>query len=351
MKKLFTALAEELARGRGAAVVSIVASSGSTPRGAGAKMLVRGDGSTLGTIGGGAVEFRAQAVAEEAIRTRSSRFQEYRLSAGQIADIGMICGGDVRLYIQYFAPEDLPRAEEVLALLAGGEQAWLVTAIGDGGWQWGTYAPSRGLRGLPADSLPALEPLLGERSCFAPGEPALYVEPLQRAGTVYLFGGGHVSRALAAILAMTDFRLVVYDQRPHAAVAEAFPEAAEIHCGPYEQALAAVGPIGAEDYVVVMTPGHQADYAVLTQVLATPAKYIGCIGSRRKAAAARERLLDAGFSREQVDRIHAPIGLPIGGESPAEIAVSIAAQLIAVRSGKPAEFHPGVAPGKEQPCC
>lgn len=351
MKKLFTALAEELARGRGAAMVSIVASSGSTPQGTGAKMLVRGDGSTLGTIGGGAVEFRAQAVAEAAICTKSSRFQEYRLSAGQIADIGMICGGDVRLYVQYFAPEDRQLAEEILDLVTGKEAAWLVTAIGDGGWQAGTYTHSRGLRGLPAEMLPSLEMLLGEKSRFSPGTPDLYVEPLQRTGTVYLFGGGHVSRALAAILAMTDFRLVVYDQRPHAAVGEAFPEAVEIHCGPYEQALAAVGPIGAEDYVVVMTPGHQADYVVLTQVLTTPAKYIGCIGSRRKAAATRERLLGDGFSRQAVDRVHAPIGLPIGGESPAEIAVSIASQLIAVRSGKPAEFYPGENPGKEQPCC
>ena len=90
----------------------------------------------------------------------------------------------------------------------------------------------------------------------------------------------------------------------------------------------------AEDYVVIMTPGHQADYEVLAQALRTPAKYIGCIGSRKKIAATRERLLADGFSPAEIGRVHAPIGLPIGGETPAEVAVSVAAQLIACRSGR-----------------
>ena len=83
-----------------------------------------------------------------------------------------------------------------------------------------------------------------------------------------------------------------------------------------------------------MTPGHQADYEVLAQVLRTPAKYIGCIGSKKKIAATRERLLSNGFTEAEIDRVHAPIGLPIGGETPAEVAVSVAAQLIACRSGR-----------------
>ena len=88
-----------------------------------------------------------------------------------------------------------------------------------------------------------------------------------------------------------------------------------------------------DDYVVIMTRGHQADYEVLTQVLRSGAKYIGCIGSRRKLALCREKLLEAGFTAEEYARVHAPIGLAIGAETPAEIAVSVTAEMIAVRAG------------------
>ena len=107
----------------------------------------------------------------------------------------------------------------------------------------------------------------------------------------------------------------------------------------FRSALERTGAITADDYVVIMTPGHQGDYEVLAQALRTPAKYIGCIGSRKKIAVTRERLLADGFSDEDISRVHAPIGLPIGGETPAEVAVSVAAQLIACRSGRLERFR------------
>ena len=104
-----------------------------------------------------------------------------------------------------------------------------------------------------------------------------------------------------------------------------------------------------------MTPGHEWDYEILSQALGTPAKYIGCIGSRRKVAATRERLLAEGFPAAEIDRVYTPIGLPIGGEAPGEIAVSVAAQLIACRSGRLDEagqiFGWGAAPERSGPCC
>lgn len=149
-----------------------------------------------------------------------------------------------------------------------------------------------------------------------------------------LFGAGHVARALAQALALAEFSVEVWDDRPGMASEERFPDASALRCGPYEGALKALSPVTEQDYVVVMTHGHQADYEILSQVLRTPAKYIGCIGSRSKAAAVRERLLAAGFAPEEVSRIHSPIGLPIGGKSPGEIAISVAAQLVACRSGR-----------------
>lgn len=341
MKKLFTILLRELEANRPAVLCGIVASHGSTPRGAGAKMLVLEDGSTVGTIGGGAVEYRAARLAGELPAKKESRFESYRLTPGDVADAGMICGGDVRVYFQYFDPADREvqdALENALALLDAPGPSWLVTAMDGSGWRMGTFDRTNGLRRLEIP-MERLKPLLGSRGMLAEGEPVLFAEPLARAGTVYLFGGGHVARELAHILAMTDFRVTVYDQREQAVTGEFFPEASALTCGPFPEALERVGEITEEDYVVIMTPGHQGDYEVLSQVLRTPAKYIGCIGSKRKIAVTRERLLADGFTEAEIGRVHAPIGLPIGGETPAEVAVSVAAQLIACRSGRLEAFR------------
>lgn len=341
MKKLFTTLLRELEAGRPAVLCGIVASHGSTPRGAGAKMLVLEDGSTAGTIGGGAVEYRAARLAGELLAQKESRFESYRLTPGDVADVGMICGGDVRVYFQYFSPEQTTirnTLEDALALLDAPGPSWLVTAMDGDGWRMGTFDRVNGLRGLDIP-LERLAPLLGSRGMLAEGEPVFFAEPLARAGTVYIFGGGHVARELAHILAMTDFRVAVYDQREQAVTREFFPEASALACGPFPEALERVGKITGEDYVVIMTPGHQGDYEVLSQVLRTPAKYIGCIGSKKKIAVTREHLLADGFTEADIGRVCAPIGLPIGGETPAEVAVSVAAQLIACRSGRLEAFR------------
>ena len=301
-------------------------------------MVVLEGGESVGTIGGGAVEYRAGQLAGALLEEKQSRMEAYRLSAGDIASIGMICGGDVEVCFQYFDPADRAARlalRSALELLDSPGASWLITAMGsDGTWRMGTYDRAQGLLGL---TLPQaeLEGLLESRGVLVRrGGEVLFAHPLTRAGTVYLFGAGHVSRELAHILAMADFRVVVYDQRPGAACRELFPEAAAWFCGPFEGALERLDPVTAEDYVVIMTPGHQGDYQVLAQALRTPARYIGCIGSRRKVADTRERLLADGFSPADIDRVWSPIGLPIGGETPAEVAVSVSAQLIACRSGR-----------------
>ena len=133
-------------------------------------------------------------------------------------------------------------------------------------------------------------------------------------------------------LASLGFRPVVYDDRPEFADPALFPKAEKTLCGDFAW-LSEQVTVTPEDYVVVMTRGHQADYEVLTQVLRSGAKYLGCIGSKRKLALCRERLLAAGFTDEEYARLHAPIGLAIGAQTPEEIAVSVAAEMIAVRAG------------------
>ena len=237
-------------------------------------MLVLEGGEALGTIGGGAVEHQAVQFARELLEQGRSAERTYGLAPGGDAD--MICGGEVDVRFRCLAPSDVRELEAIAR-------------------EW-----------APADR-------------------------------VLLFGGGHVARALAKVLSLADYSVEVWDQRPEAVTPALFPDAAALRCGAWEAALEALAPVAAEDYVVVMTPGHQADFTVLAQVLKTPAKYIGCIGSRSKAAAVRSRLLEAGFSEEEVDRVRSPIGLPIGGKAPGEIAVSVAAEMIACRYGSPIE--------------
>ena len=334
MIELFTKLRQQLQRGGSAVLCSIIASSGSAPRGAGAKMAVFPDGSTVGTIGGGAVELRSTQLALEVLKTGNSHTHAFCLSPNEVEDIGMICGGNVTVYFQYLTPDRLPMVEEICRLLTEGSgSSWLVTVLRDEAfWDMGVYDRVGGLRFTDAIDLAALEPLLRSGGVLQKGNPAYYVEPLTTAGTVYIFGGGHVGRALVPFLTMTGFRTVVFDNRPQAAVPDRFPGAARVILGDYNR-IGDYVTLTADDYAVIMTPGHQSDREVLAQVLRTPATYVGCIGSRHKVAKTRELLLAQGIPDADIDRIHSPIGLPIGGETPEEVALSVAAELVAHRSG------------------
>ena len=200
-------------------------------------------------------------------------------------------------------------------------------------WSLGLWDAVHGLRFADALSMEELRPLLLSRGVLRKEAPSFYVEPLVQAGVVYLFGGGHVGKALCPVLTQVGFRVVLYDDRPQAALPEQFPQAVRIVLGDYRHIFDHI-TITDRDYVVIMTPGHQSDFELLAQVLTTPAAYVGCIGSKHKVAATREKLAALDFSEADMDRVHSPIGLPIGGETPEEIAISIAAEMIAHRSGR-----------------
>ena len=318
MDTLFIKLADLLSAGCPAVLCRIVASDGSVPRGAGAAMLVW-TGGFLGTIGGGALEQEAIRQAGALLESGRSESASYGLSAGEIGDIGMICGGNVQLFYQCFDPV---RHRELAAALAAARSGLFLTQLGEP-WLGGIWDGENGLRYWPQPWTGPLPPAAGLTG-------SLYAQPIGREERLILVGAGHVGLALASIVPGLDFRLVVMDSRPHILTPERLPMADELVLGAYETFAEKI-QVGPHDYVVIMTPGHQGDYTVLRQVLRTPASYIGCIGSRRKVAATREKLLAEGFAQADLDRIHAPIGLPIGAVTPEEIAVSVAAELIAHR--------------------
>ena len=336
MRKLFRLLGETIKNGEDAVMVGIIASSGSTPRGAGAYMLVTKAGRIYGTIGGGAVEYRSEQMAAEVLAEKRSRLEFFCLTKNEVLDLGMVCGGDVHVYFRYIPGNDpsiLALTEQVDELFARGEQSWLISEITPGAnAALSVYSKRSGLLGAPVpDSV--TEQLGPHNGPITADERTFYCETLIQSGKVYVFGGGHVAQALVPALAAVGFRCVVLEDREEFCRPELFPGVEETRLIDNERVLDFVH-IESSDYVVIMTRGHSFDQGIQAQVLKTPARYIGVIGSRKKTAKVFANLREFGFTDTDFARITTPIGLDIGAETPAEIAVSITAQLIAVRAGK-----------------
>ena len=307
MNGIFTTLLYEMEKHHDTVLCTIIADSGSTPRGKGAQMLVGDAGLLSGTIGGGAVEGGAIALGQTLLRERRSAVHEYKLRHNDGEDIGMVCGGDVTVHLQFIAAGDpvwRELAGSVLHRIALRQPGALVLAL-DGG------APA--LRDVPeTDSAHIALPLpIGERAI--------------------LFGGGHCSLALCPLLTTVGFRVTVVDDRPELVTKERFPTADAVICCDLDRVAETV-PIGEEDYVVVMTNGHSHDFAVQEQVLRGKYAYIGVIGSRAKTASVNARLREAGISEAAIASVHTPIGTAIKAVTPEEIAVSIAGEMICVRA-------------------
>lgn len=264
MNDICDALRRLSADGRRGVLAEIAATEGSSPRKAGARMLLSPDGSFTGTIGGGSLEHRAKEEARQALTDGLSFSRTYSLSGSSSAgvDIGAICGGSVTVAFRIIGPD------EANAL-------------------------------LDAEPLPP---------------------------RVLLYGAGHVGKALADALALLGLPVLVTDEREGLLTADRFPQAQTRLC-PLDNAPVDPGP---GDLIVIMTHAHTHDYALLRRAMDTGAAYIGVMASRRKAALFRQRLADDGVPPEEIERrLHCPVGLPIRAETPEEIAVSVAAELIA----------------------
>ena len=286
------------------------------------------NGTAIGTVGGGNVEFEATNLARELLAEGKNALRRFRFVQGDAASLGMVCGGDVTIHFQCLPAGDetvIGLFRDWLAAMEENANVWFVRKLEDEAVAFMALVTREGLKAFPQIAAADLR----HEPVFRDGWISI---PVVKAGRVYLFGGGHVSRALVPVIASVGFRPVVYDDRSEFADPALFPQAVGAIHGSFEE-LSKHITVTADDYVVIMTRGHQADYEVLTQVLRSGAKYIGCIGSRRKLALCREKLLENGFTAEEYARVHAPIGLAIGAETPEEIAVSVAAEMIAVRAG------------------
>lgn len=333
MKELFETARKSMEKKQDLVFVTTISSSGSSPRGAGSKMLVLENGTSYGTIGGGNVEYVSIQHAREVLKQKQSCTRGFALHPDQVADLGMICGGDVVIFFQYISWENQDFYDLCTRILKSwnkNENIWLIFDITEETvWKAGLYEEQEGLTGLgisdpsPLLQTKAVQKVLDGRK--------YYCEPLVQKGRVYIFGGGHVAQALVPVLARLEFRCVVFDDREAFSNPQVFPEAEQCILGDFNR-ISDYLSIQPQDYVCIMSRGHQYDYLIQKQILTTPAYYIGVMGSRKKKEVIRQNLLADGFSPEDISRITTPIGLDILAETPEEIAVSIAGQLIAERA-------------------
>ena len=261
-QEVFAALSNALEEGQEVALVTIVASTGSTPQRVGAKMLVYSDGRTVGTIGGGCYENDAFWKAREAIKARKPLNVRYELNDDFAQETGLVCGGQMEVFI----------------------------------------------------------------------------EPVEASPEVYIFGAGHVGYHLAKMSHEVGFRVHVIDDREKFANTERFGEGIDVaveHIPTWieEHKLPPTA------YAVIVTRGHTHDLDTLRALTAMQLRYVGLIGSRAKVKRIYDELRRDGVSPETLKAVHAPIGLDIGAITPQEIAVSILAELIAVKHGKIAEAN------------
>jgi len=325
MEELFLSALEQLKKGQDIMLVTIIESKGSAPRGAGARMWVSsnsksGNADFSGTIGGGIIESMALREAEELLQAKCCKIKEYNLGAAEVASIGMVCGGRIWISYFYIASDNQQMIElltEINARYQRRENTWLMIT-GDEDKTWVMSIAKKGTNSKTVVEENAIH----------------YTEHLIKSETVYVFGGGHVAQALVPLLVKVGFSCVVFDDRKEFASVTHFPEAAEVHCGDFRN-IDKTLTIRKDDYVVIMTRGHVNDFLVQGWALAHQPYYIGVIGSRKKIAYVTSKLLEQGFTKEAITACHTPIGLDIGAETPAEIAVSVAGELIQVRSQKP----------------
>jgi xanthine dehydrogenase accessory factor len=245
--------------GRKAALATIINVRGSIPSFESAKMLVRDDGSILGTIGGGCVEAEVWQAARDIMQSERPQTLTFNLNNNPKYDTGLVCGGTLDIFI----------------------------------------------------------------------------EPVLPVSTLYIFGAGHVAWSLYKVARIAGFDIVVTDDRESYANRERFPEARDVYADEYERVVAQLAP-NESSYIVIVTRGHRDDMRVLRWAVETPARYIGMIGSQRKVISTYKELEKEGIAPEKLARVYAPVGIEIGAITPEEIAVSIVAEMIALRRGSEA---------------
>ncbi|WP_249028521.1 XdhC family protein [Tannockella kyphosi] len=327
MKEIIRSLTKKLDVSEDCMLVTIVDNVGSAPRTTGAFMVVDKDGLMSGTIGGGMLEFQSIELAKIHLQNKTGELKQYRLRIEESANLGMVCGGDVDVLFSYISyQKDASLIETLTNHMVSNQLGWLVLSMD--GMQVGYCYEDEiiGITGIDCNNLQA--------GLMKVGQDCYYVHKIENKSRVFIFGGGHLAQELVPVLSHLGFRCIVSDDREDFSKKELFPDAIDTNVCHYEQLMEyqAYYQVTNHDYIIAVTRGHLGDQYVQEFALKTPACYIGVVGSRSKIKTVQAKLMEKGFNEEDISRITTPIGISIKSETPAEIAISIAAQLILVRA-------------------
>ena len=344
---------EWLAAGRRVVAATLIERIGSAPLDPGAEMLVSDDGRIEGTVTGGCVEGALAQEAQAILGGQAPRVSTYGISDEEAAGVGLMCGGTVRVFVHEIAADAAPVLDAVrgeleagrpvaLATLLDGERAGAKLAVTESGVVGSLGVTELLDRSVARDARGFLDEGISRVRRYGGGgevmgdELAVYIQAFATRPRMIIFGAIDFSVAVARLAREVGYEVTICDAREAFASSPRFSDVAEVVID-WPDRFMEGRELGPRDVVLVFTHDRKFDEPALTAALASGAGYVGALGSRRTHEQRRERLLEAGLDEAEVDRIHAPCGLDLGARTPEETAVSILAEVIAVRTGRSGE--------------
>ena len=354
MRDIYKKISELYKEKKVCVLATMIVQTGSSPRGAGTKMLIMEDGSIVGTIGGGLLEGTVMEEGKKVFETLKPSLISHKMQGADLDANEMICGGNAEIFLEPILPDNptqLNIFKEIEVSSRKGGSGLLVTVLDTDRWT-STRIPRifipgdgdntgelPGMKGVVENLRAEIDKYIDERvpkvisvKDDEDKDVKIFVEPVISEAVVYLFGGGHVSKQIGPIAHLVGFSVVVIDDREEFSNPQSFPYAKETITSSFDNIVETL-PVNDSSYLIIVTRGHSHDKTVLAQCLKTSAKYIGMIGSSRKRKIIYDTLLKEGYTQEQLDAVYSPIGMEIAAETPEEIAVAIVGELIKVRAG------------------
>ena len=338
MKKLINSIIRLIEKKENFCLATIVTSDGSTPRGPGTSMIIRPDTSIKGTIGGGVLEAETIKLTHDILKNKVSTLKYFSLEKQDFDALDMTCGGRVEVLIQFIdaiSSDNIRLFQDMRKNMGKHIPFHLITPMYTVNEQLKICQPftsidSNGQKNPLIDEYQLASYLAGHHS-YQVVENAtgrFIIQTITANACVFVFGGGHVGLKVYELARFIDLNVTVIDDRQEFASPQRFPEADEILvCDDYARVFENL-PINMSSMIVIVTRGHRYDADVLENALRTDAGYIGMIGSRKKIRGIYDGLREKGFTEKDIQRVKAPIGLPIHAETPEEIAVSIVSEII-----------------------
>lgn len=329
MRELLPDLENWLKAGERVAIATVISTWGSAPRGAGSVMAISEKGNIAGSVSGGCVEGAVIQAAQEVIKSDKPQRLHFGVEDETAWNVGLACGGEIDIFVQ---PIKKDVFQPLLSRLRTDQESVLTTVISAEGDQLGAQlladAAGNAIVGDPKLKVNPTDQNGRHAAVVERGVTQLFVNPLHASPTLVAVGGGHIAVALAKIAKIENFRTVVIDPRKAFSTPERFAHVDKLVQAWPKQAFAEV-PLTSTTAIASLSHDPKIDDPALIAALKSKAFYIGALGSQRNHERRRKRLLEAGISESELARIHGPIGLEIGAETPEEIALAIMAQVIA----------------------